>query len=420
MQIQSRNVGDRLVMQLDGRLDATWADYLGDAIETAIQQGEHRIDLDLAQVHYVSSAGISVLLKYRKRLTEVKGELRVCNPVESVLQLFRLTKLDKLLMGPRENIAASSPSESPKPWEAGGVQYESYPLSASKPFQWEWFGRPDDLATGALRGTDARTVRLEAETCCLGLGAFGVEGESGGPVQTEEKYGESLGVSGVAIEQATDDSSVPDFQISQGAMVPELKLLYGAQGSGEFAHLIRFEAGKSDRRTIRFSELLEQILQAFPCESLCLTMLAEATSVVGASLLRSPSVPEAESFWSFPEIRDWISFTSEQHVDRKLVLLFGIAQRSPAPSSQPFVRPISQSHPTQGHFHAAVFPYRPIAKGLLPMRESIHQLFSADAPRSVVHLLADERPIEGVGETELMRGACWFSEITKMTAPPAH
>ncbi|MFN5468953.1 MAG: STAS domain-containing protein [Pirellulaceae bacterium] len=417
MNIQSRNIGDRLVMQLDGRLDASWADYVGNAIESAIQQGEHRIDLDLAQVNYVSSAGISVLLKYRKRLSGVKGELRVCNPVENVLELFRLTKLDKILMGKGEGVATSSLGDSPKPWEAGGVQYESYPVSAPKPFHWEWFGRPDDLATGSLRGTDARTVRMEADHCCLGLGAFGVENESSGPRKTEEKYGESLGVAGVAIEQATDDSSVPDFQIAQGAMVPELKLLYGGKGSGEFPHLIRFEAGKSDRRTIRFSELLEQLLQTFHYESLCVTMVAEATSVVGASLLRSPSSPEASSLWSFPEIRDWISFTSEQHVDRKLVLLLGIAQRSPEPSSQPFVRPICQSLKMLGHFHAAVFPYRPIAKGMLPMRETIHQLFATDAPRSVVHLLADERPIEGVGETELMRGACWCSEITQITGP---
>jgi hypothetical protein len=45
------------------------------------------------------------------------------------------------------------------------------------------------------------------------------------------------------------------------------------------------------------------------------------------------------------------------------------------------------------------------------MHETIHDLFKFDTPKSVLHLLSDDRPIEGVGQTELMRGACWFGAI---------
>jgi len=64
MEITSINDEGRHELQLQGRLDANWADRVGQAIETAIQSGHHHLDLDFARVDYVSSAGIRELLNY--------------------------------------------------------------------------------------------------------------------------------------------------------------------------------------------------------------------------------------------------------------------------------------------------------------------------------------------------------------------
>jgi hypothetical protein len=95
-----------------------------------------------------------------------------------------------------------------------------------------------------------------------------------------------------------------------------------------------------------------------------------------------------------------------------LALIVGVAGRAVDEELQPFLRPLQQGNELQGHFHAAVFPYRPLPKGMLALHDTVHELFRNDAPQSVLHLLADDRPIEGVGETELMRGACWFGPLT--------
>lgn len=416
MEIKSQHVGDHFILSLDGRFDASWSEYVGSAIETAIQRGEHRIEIELGNVHYMSSAGIGVLLKYRKRLAGVGGSLRVINPVDDVLSVLRLMKLEELLLGERSSKSglgeASSTAVTERKLELNGVQVESYHLEQKHPLRCEWFGYPDRLTSGTLDPKDAFKLSLSEDRVVVGLGSLGQASQA----QTSQdgslcRFGESLAVSGIGIEQPTDGSRVPDFQISRGDMIPDLQLLYGVSMRGDFAHLIRFEAGRSQRGSFPLSGFIQGVLDAFECKQGAFALVVEAATVVGASLIQSPPRADGKSLWTFPAIRNWISFTSEQNEDRMLALIVGIACKDSDEELRPFVRPLKESGSVQGHFHAVVFPYRPLAKGLLPLHQTIHDLFKHDTPKGVLHLLSDDRPIEGVGQTELMRGACWFGPI---------
>ncbi|MCE2809810.1 MAG: STAS domain-containing protein [Planctomycetaceae bacterium] len=416
MEIKSQHVGDHFILSLDGRFDASWSEYVGSAIETAIQRGEHHIEIDLGNVHYMSSAGIGVLLKYRKRLAGVGGSLRVINPVDDVLSVLRLMKLEELLLGERSSKSglgvASSTAVTERKLELNGVQFESYHLEQKHPLRCEWFGYPDRLTSGTLDPEDAFKLSLSEDRVVIGLGSLGQELQAQASQDGSLcRFGESLAVSGIGIEQPTDGSRVPDFQISRGDMIPDLQLLYGISMRGDFAHLIRFEAGRSQRGSFPLSGFIQGLLDAFECKQGAFALVVEAATVVGASLIQSPTRADGKSPWMFPAIRNWISFTSEQNEDRMLALIVGIACKDSDEELRPFVRPLKEGGSVQGHFHAAVFPYRPLAKGLLPLHQTIHDLFKHDTPKSVLHLLSDDRPIEGVGQTELMRGACWFGSI---------
>ena len=416
MEIKSQHVGDHFILSLDGRFDASWSEYVGSAIETAIQRGEHHIEIDLGNVHYMSSAGIGVLLKYRKRLAGVGGSLRVINPVDDVLSVLRLMKLEELLLGERSSKSglgvASSTAVTERKLELNGVQFESYHLEQKHPLRCEWFGYPDRLTSGTLDPEDAFKLSLSEDRVVIGLGSLGQEFQAQASQDGSLcRFGESLAVSGIGIEQPTDGSRVPDFQISRGDMIPDLQLLYGISMRGDFAHLIRFEAGRSQRGSFPLSGFIQGLLDAFECKQGAFALVVEAATVVGASLIQSPTRADGKSPWMFPAIRNWISFTSEQNEDRMLALIVGIACKDSDEELRPFVRPLKEGGSVQGHFHAAVFPYRPLAKGLLPLHQTIHDLFKHDTPKSVLHLLSDDRPIEGVGQTELMRGACWFGSI---------
>jgi hypothetical protein len=66
------------------------------------------------------------------------------------------------------------------------------------------------------------------------------------------------------------------------------------------------------------------------------------------------------------------------------------------------------------HIHAAAFPYRPVPRGELPFAAAVANTLALSTPNAVLHLMADTRPFEGVGETDLARGACWMGPLNKI------
>jgi anti-anti-sigma factor len=51
-------------LDVDGRLDAFWADHLAEEMAAAVREGRHVISLNLSGVTYLSSAGIRVLVRF--------------------------------------------------------------------------------------------------------------------------------------------------------------------------------------------------------------------------------------------------------------------------------------------------------------------------------------------------------------------
>jgi anti-anti-sigma factor len=413
MVIKTQSETGRCILQLEGRFDANWADHVAKAIESAIRSGEHTLELDIAGVSYISSAGIRVLLKYYKQLKAVGGSLSVQRPSETVFSVLRLSGLTGLLM--HSTAAAQEPpavrptiseTSSPRRWTGAGVEWESYPLSDLLAMEGQLWGTPEAFAKGQLTVEQSKGVRCTPDLLLVGLGAFGQR-----PEEASSRFGETLAVAGIAVTQPTDGSSVPDYQLTEGDLVPELQLLYGIGARGQFSRLIRFEAVRSERGVVSLTALVETVLEQLQSTSAAFAMLAESASIVGATLKRSPSEAGGQSPLSFPGVRDWLNFTTERTDERNLVLMAGVAARQAPGQTSVFLRPFRRGIDAQGHVHAAVFPYRPLAKGKLDFRDTLASVLGTDSAQSVMHLLADEREFEGVGETDLMRGACWAGPL---------
>ena len=397
MEITQQPRNGRLELQLKGRLDANWADHVGSAIETAIRAGQHQIDLDLAQVDYISSAGIRVLVKYFKQLKAARGTLRVVRTTEAVLSVLQLSGIAAMLVTVAEAPQPAQSAAETSRWEKNGVTFETHDQQSGQALDCQLHGHPEKLAAGQLSAAQSVRVRFDADVFGVGLGAFG-----NGPEDARGRFGECLAVAGTAVAQPTDGSSVPDFQITEGQLVPELSLLYGLTARGGFARLLRFEAALENLQT--------------PAAGFAI--LAESASVVGATLRRSPALANGQSPWNFPGVRDWLSFTTERRDERDVVLILGFAVREPAGEAAQFLRRVGPGTTAQGHFHAAVFPYRPLPKGNLNLKESVAGLLATESAQTVMHLLADEREFEGVGQTDLMRGACWVGPLRMPNRPP--
>ena len=88
--------GNRLTVALDGRVDTLTAPQLETEL-TPLLDGVAALVLDLAQVAYISSAGLRVLLSTHKRMLAAGGTLTIANAVPAVREVFDITGFSDIL-----------------------------------------------------------------------------------------------------------------------------------------------------------------------------------------------------------------------------------------------------------------------------------------------------------------------------------
>ena len=54
MDITRRQIDDVLELRIKGRLDSYWADHLADGLREVVQEGAHKIRLNLSEVNYIT------------------------------------------------------------------------------------------------------------------------------------------------------------------------------------------------------------------------------------------------------------------------------------------------------------------------------------------------------------------------------
>ncbi|MCL5745420.1 MAG: anti-sigma factor antagonist, partial [Acidobacteria bacterium] len=94
----------------------------------------------------------------------------------------------------------------------------------------------------------------------------------------------------------------------------------------------------------------------------------------------------------------------------------GVLSDSPPPDITPLLRSMTANGAVLGHFHAAAFGYHPLQKGRIDLHSAVSKLFDTAGLQGVMHLLSDDRPAAGAGESEFLRGACWFGPIDRFVS----
>lgn len=83
--------GGTLTGVLAGRLDTVASAQLAKDIQPLMDNADKRITLDLAQLEYVSSSGLRLLLALRKKSIAEGGSIVIKDIPESILQIFSIT-----------------------------------------------------------------------------------------------------------------------------------------------------------------------------------------------------------------------------------------------------------------------------------------------------------------------------------------
>jgi anti-anti-sigma factor len=409
MDIVATHIADLTTMRLKGRLDAYWSDHVGNAIEQLVRGGAHHLELDFSEVDYLSSAGIRVLLQHYKNLKAIQGSLRVIKPSPFVARTLSLSGFDGIFL-PAKSFAsegASSPASAARVERAWGTM-QVHEQASGATMSCQVLGSSDPFFSGRIESSQAVLTAFPANTMGFGLGAFGRDFSD-----CENRFGEFLTVGGAALAMPTDGSNVPDHMLANQDLVPELVVLYGLRASGQFSHMARFDSRTEPGAAVTMVQIAEAAFEITNSQTVCLCVLAECGAIVGASLRQSPALAAGGKPLLFPQVREWISLTTDRASDRHVTLITGVASKGEAGSLAPLLRRVAPGSEVTGHFHAAIFPYAPLPRGELQLQAAVASLMNTQSAQGLLHLLCDDRPFDGAGDSELFRGACWVGRATE-------
>jgi anti-anti-sigma factor len=410
MEILTQQLEDALEVKVKGRLDNYWTEHLRGNVEEMIRGGAHVIRMNLSEMTYLSSAGVGLLAIFHRKLKSIGGSFVVTNPSKHVKMVLDLCHLSPILLSESAPVAPPVHTKEPRKFSSPAAAFEVTECDSEKPLTCERIGDPRALIGCRFGPEDSRLIAFPPATFGLGLGAFGNDFED-----AKTRFGEFLAVDGSAAYLPADGTNVPDFMVANGDLVPEMNVLYGLQFRGGFTHQMRFETNGADT-PISLAELVRTALEIAGAQVIGMVMIAESAGLVGAALRRSPATAKGAHGvpFKYPEVRSWISFTSERLYPRSLALLSGVAASAECTPLAPMLRPIGTDPWPAGHFHAAAFSFRPLKKGSMDRKATITTLFETETLQGVLHLLSDRREAAGRQQSEFVRGACWISAATEI------
>ncbi len=97
LQIDLEEVDKKMILRLNGRLDAASSPILEKKMQSLIEDNHLLILLDFSQVDYLSSAGMRLLLSMTKKLIAKEGYLVIFSLSDDVKEVIKIAGFEKIL-----------------------------------------------------------------------------------------------------------------------------------------------------------------------------------------------------------------------------------------------------------------------------------------------------------------------------------
>ena len=91
MKINKAKKGDVMVVAPSGQLDMESRQLFGDELLGLVDTGETAIVVDMSDVGFVTSIGLSALLTVAQRLADEKGKFALCSISDDVNNVFEVS-----------------------------------------------------------------------------------------------------------------------------------------------------------------------------------------------------------------------------------------------------------------------------------------------------------------------------------------
>ncbi len=97
LEIDVEQVDKKIILRLEGRIDATTSPILERKMQSLLQEGHKDQILDFSKVDYLSSAGMRLLLSSSKKLKAMKGHLVIFSVQEDVMEIIKMAGFERVL-----------------------------------------------------------------------------------------------------------------------------------------------------------------------------------------------------------------------------------------------------------------------------------------------------------------------------------
>ena len=97
MDVQMTDKGEVVAVKLTGDIYVEQADELLDVFNSIIDKKPKEVVIDLADLKSITSSGIGKIVLLYKGLQKNKGKIRIKGVNDTIMQIFKIVKLDKLV-----------------------------------------------------------------------------------------------------------------------------------------------------------------------------------------------------------------------------------------------------------------------------------------------------------------------------------
>lgn len=407
MTITFEQQSDVLIGKMTGRLDSVSANETSEALSSQVNSGAYRIVLDMANVDYLSSAGIRVLLTLKKMIVKLNGDVKLAGvqpyPL-SILKISGFLTIFSVYATVESALASFSTEKTGKETEA--VSFDEFQMANAV---WHVFPRSTEPTRIRVSGDNrdflfARCSRagivstgLSKIKYSLGIGAMGETVEN-----CYDRIGELMVLNGALIWVPTDAHNVPDFLIPRGeADDVKIHTAFHVMLDDNFNEIVAFDAtDKQEGLSLKnlYQELFCLARQRNPEFSglIGIVMRADVGSIFGAGIKRAPIVENApangESITHRDNIKEWLNFQIEPEYPNTTALVVGVGldvRFSIDPTTIQSIFSLDQQgmRAPVTHSHSAIFQFMPSGQHPIQLEAEIKDIVENGEFLGMEHLL---------------------------------
>ncbi len=97
METHILKVGSVAIVKISGVVDSETVDEFSNSLTSLVEKGEYQIVLDIEDLSYINTAGLSVIADVFKKARQNQGSLKILNAPEAIRELLDIVRFTRII-----------------------------------------------------------------------------------------------------------------------------------------------------------------------------------------------------------------------------------------------------------------------------------------------------------------------------------